>query len=171
MQQKKEAIRHNYVAIKLGGTIMKMNSIALMCALLIALTGCTGKDNSPVAPSPTQVAPFYEAVAKIEVFTEGQAIQIALKTDKGSSVNFPTTPGTKKVEATIGGKSGTTKNLELTTKVEKKSNDTFVVTFVKDWNIKVGNKEAISYWEYQVNSKGATLLKSEDNENLIAIIK
>jgi hypothetical protein len=148
-----------------------MNRLAIMCVLLIALTGYTGKDNSPIAPSPTQVALFNEAAAKIEVFTEDQAIQIALKTDKGNSVNFPTTPGTKKVEATIGGKSGTTKNLELRTKVEKKGNDTFVVTFVKDWNIKVGNKEAISYWEFQVNSKGAILLKSEDNENLIAIIK
>ncbi|WP_127588686.1 hypothetical protein [Paenibacillus koleovorans] len=53
----------------------------------------------------------------------------------------------------------------------KKDNESFIVTFVKDWNVKVDNKEAISYWEYQVNSEGATLVKSENNENLIAIIK
>jgi hypothetical protein len=150
---------------------MKMYVIPLMCMLLITLTGCTGKNNSSVAPSLRQVAPLNEAVAKIEVFTEDQAIQMAMKTYNGNSVNFPTTAGTKKVEATIGGKTGTTSNLELTTKAEKKDNDTFVVTFVKDWHVKVGNKQAVSYWEYRVNSKGATLIKSEDNEKLIAIIK
>jgi hypothetical protein len=59
----------------------------------------------------------------------------------------------------------------LKTKAKKKDNDTFVVTFVKDWHVKVGNKQAISYWEYQVNSIGVTILNSENNENLIAIIK
>lgn len=115
--------------------------------------------------------------AKEEGFTEIEAIAMVLKAltkglDGQPSIDFPNKSGeTKKVEAPIGGKAGTTTNLELTTNVEKKEDGTFVVTLKKDWNVKVGNKEAVSYWEYQVNSKGVKLLKIEDNDNLIAIIK
>jgi hypothetical protein len=141
---------------------LKFISFCLLSNVVI-LSGCS--------QSSQEVTDTTAVVAKKEIFTEDQAIQMALKTDNGSSVNFPTTPGMKKVEATIGGKTGTTANLDLTTKAEKGDNDTFVVTFIKDWHVKVGNKEVVSYWEYQVDSKGATLLKSEDNEKLIAIIK
>jgi hypothetical protein len=114
---------------------------------------------------------------KEEGFTENDAIAMVLKAltkgpDGEPSINFPNKSGeTKKVEATIGGKAGTTTNVELTTNVEKKD-ETFIVKLKKDWNVKVGNKEVVSYWEYQANSKaGVKLLKSEDNDNLIAIIK
>ncbi|MFC5470132.1 hypothetical protein ACFPPD_15595 [Cohnella suwonensis] len=114
------------------------------------------------------------AVVKKEGFTNSDAIAMVLKArakGPGSkpSVDFPTNSGqTKIVEGTIGGKSGKIKLL-LTTFAEEKKDGTFVVTLTKDWNVKVGNKEVISYWEYQVDFKAkVALMKSEDNDKLVA---
>ena len=165
---------------------LKFFSFCLLVSVTI-LSGCSqsSKENANATAQINEVksnsdvnsnAPA-DGAAKEEGFTENDAIAMVLKAfTKGlngqPSIEFPNKSGeTKKVEAPIGGKAGTTTNLELTTIVEKKEDGTFVVTLKKDWNVKVGNKEAVSYWEYQVNPKGVKLLKSEDNDNLIATIK
>ncbi|MCA0753686.1 hypothetical protein KP806_01375 [Paenibacillus sp. N4] len=149
-----------------------MNKLKYIRIFLLAgtiLSGCSqfGQENSILTTGGVEE----------ERFNENDAIAVVLNslakdTNESSSFVFPSESGeTKQLEAAIGGKAGTTTNVELTTNVEKKD-ESFIVKLNKDWNVTVGSKEVVSYWEYKVDTKaGVKLIKSEDNDNRIALIK
>lgn len=71
----------------------------------------------------------------------------------------------------IGGKQSSTAKVKFTTEVEKSSGSSYVVTLTKDWGFSVNGKYAKSYWKYNVTRESTSLLESNDNDNLINIIK
>jgi hypothetical protein len=116
----------------------------------------------------------------VEVFDHGvmehDAISLALTAYKQEfegvkETDFPLQPGTLQKEVPMGGPAGTKTTMELTTKVEQDSAGNYFVTFVKDYNVKIGDKEVISHWKYKVTNTDVLLIDSEDNDNSMAIIK
>jgi len=96
-------------------------------------------------------------------FDENKAISMVVK----DHPEFPSSQSdtiTKKLPT--GGPQGTTANVKFTTKVEKASEYTYVVTLTKDWGISVNGKYAKSYWKYNVTPNGVSLKDSIDNDYL-----
>lgn len=85
--------------------------------------------------------------------------------------SFPAQSGTVEEEVPIGGPAGTTTMVELTTKVEKDRDGDDIVTFIKAYNVKIGDKQVVSFWTYKVVDGTATLIDSEDQDDLLAVIK
>jgi len=86
---------------------------------------------------------------------------------------FPKAGEVKKIETRTGGPApGIKVDGELTTTVEKSTeNNTYIVTLTKAWNQKVNDKEAKSVWTYEVTQDKAELISSEENADLINLIK
>lgn len=98
--------------------------------------------------------------------SETQAIEKVIK----EHPDFPNAAGTITKKLPIGGPVGSTADVKFTTKVET-TNDAYVITLIKDWGITVNGKYAESFWKYQVTGSGASLIDSEDNDNLVKQIK
>jgi ABC-type glycerol-3-phosphate transport system substrate-binding protein len=60
----------------------------------------------------------------------------------------------------------------LTTTAEASSDpDTYTVTLTKNWNVSVNGKKLMGYWKYKVTPQTVQLVESEDNTDLIRIVK
>lgn len=101
-------------------------------------------------------------------FNENKAILMVIK----EHTNFPAIPSKSIIkELPTGGPQGSTTKVKFTTEVEKSSKSAYVVTLIKDWGITVNKKYVKSSWTYKVTPNGITLLKSNDNDNLINSMK
>ncbi|MDP4092673.1 MAG: hypothetical protein Q8920_04860 [Bacillota bacterium] len=85
--------------------------------------------------------------------------------------DFPGTIGQKVVSVDTGGPKGATCPVTMETKAEKVDDETFTVTFIKTWGIKIGNTVPVSYWKYHVGRISAELVECQDNDKMIQIIK
>jgi hypothetical protein len=70
-----------------------------------------------------------------------------------------------------GGKSGATANVKFTTKVEKSSESSYIVTLIKDWGITVNGKYVKSSWKYKVTPESISSIEIIDNDYFINRIK
>ena len=98
--------------------------------------------------------------------SEAQAIQEVIK----KHPDFPSSIGTVTKKLPIGGAQSSTADVKFTTKVETAS-DAYVITLIKDWGISVNGKYVESFWKYKVANDGASLVDSEDNDNLVKQMK
>jgi len=57
-------------------------------------------------------------------------------------------------------------HISLTTTVQFKGNHTFLITFTKNWHLKVNNIPVISIWAYRVTPKGYTVVKNQNRDQL-----
>lgn len=55
--------------------------------------------------------------------------------------NFPSNQTTITMKLPTGGPQGATTTVKFTTKAEKTSEDTYIITFTKDWGISVDGKK------------------------------
>jgi len=131
----------------------------LTCVLAASLTGCL---NGRQGESPS-------ASIQVKPFDEQEAVAMVLK----HHPEFPKAGEVKKIETRTGGPApGIKVDGELTTTVEKSTeNNTYIVTLTKAWNQKVNDKEAKSVWTYEVTQDKAELISSEENADLINLIK
>jgi hypothetical protein len=109
------------------------------------------------------------------VFSETDAIKLTLSKvhelkEPHLNVDFPKRTGTKKMKVPMGGPLGSKANLELTTKVAVIDKDTYEVTLIKDWNIKVNDVVVLSYWKFRVTQSNVTLLENDDKDDIMGII-
>lgn len=97
-------------------------------------------------------------------FEKNDAISFVLQAHKREveELEFPTKVGeTKTVEIYVGGKpSGQTIPVELTTNVDKISEETYNVTFTKVWKGANAASDVESFWTYKVAPKEVSLTKS-----------
>jgi hypothetical protein len=49
--------------------------------------------------------------------------------------------------------------------------DTYIVTLIKNWNFSVNGKKLLGYWKYKATPQSVQLIGSEDNTDLIRIVK
>lgn len=101
-------------------------------------------------------------------FDEAKAISMVVK----DYPDFPLNQSgviTKKLPT--GGPPGTTAEVKFTTKVEKSSSATYMITLTKDWGISVNGKYALSYWKFKVTQDSVKLLESVDNDYLSETMK
>ena len=130
----------------------KIVSFITSVCICISLVGCV-KSSSAVSTN---------------TFNEAKAIEMIVK----DHTDFPSSKSktiTKRLPT--GGPVGTTANVKFTTKVEKVSASTYVVTLTKDWGISVNGKYAKSSWKYNVTKNSVTPLESIDNDYLIEQMK
>lgn len=100
-------------------------------------------------------------------FSETDAISMVIK----DHPDFPINPNNiiiKKLP--IGGPPGEATNVKFTTKVEKQGNFAYVITFIKDWGIKINGIYAKSFWKYKVTPNGIELIENVDNDYLPTIV-
>lgn len=76
---------------------------------------------------------------------------------------FPSAGSDKQVYEDIGGIQGHKQPVTLTTKVEKRSQLNYIVTLMKDYNLRVGDKEVIQYLVYSVEPNSIILIDKQDN--------
>lgn len=94
-------------------------------------------------------------------FTESDAIAKVLKqhpqfpTKLGEIKEFKDYVGTNEI---IG---------QITTKVERIGQETYFVSFTKDWAISFRNKKMMSYWKYYVTPDSVELIEFVDNGNSV----
>ena len=104
----------------------------------------------------------------LDSFSQAEAIAVSVK----NHPEFPINPNvTVTKELPIGGPSGSTAKVKLTTKVELSGKRTVLVTLTKDWGITVNGTYAKSFWKYKVTPNDIELLESVDNDYLPNIIK
>lgn len=86
---------------------------------------------------------------------------------------FPSRPDeSKEICVRTGGQyPGMLVKAKLTTTVEKVNYLTYVITFAKEWQIKINGTQPISYWKYQFFQNDLSLIESQDNEGMINVIK
>ncbi|WP_052339534.1 hypothetical protein [Gorillibacterium massiliense] len=138
-----------------------MPRIVVLFSLLILFTACRATNDSTVngttAPSGTAS------------FSEQQAVSIVLK----DHPEYPEAGQTKAIETVTGGLApGTKVTGSLATEVEAALDpQTYIVTLTKEWNFSVNGEKLIGKWVYNVTPEGAQMLSSEDNTDLIQIVK
>ncbi|MCK9859997.1 hypothetical protein [Paenibacillus sp. ATY16] len=86
------------------------------------------------------------------------------------NADFPKRNGTRNMKVSIGGMYGNTTILMLTTSVKLIDTETYEVTFIKDWNYIVDDKNVISYWKFRVTPNNVTLLGKDDKDDLLSAI-
>jgi hypothetical protein len=106
-------------------------------------------------------------------FSEPEAINLALKNLQESketfgNEDFPNKSGTKRIKVRIGGMYGSRANLELSTNVDKVNEETYEVTFIKDWNTIVNDIIVVSYWRYRVDENNVVLINGDDKDGYMA---
>lgn len=101
-------------------------------------------------------------------FNESEAISMVVK----SHPDFPPNQEDTLIKKLpTGGPDSSTANVKFSTKVEKSSENVYVVTLIKDWGLSVNGKYAKSTWKYKVTHNGVTLLESIDNDYLPNMMK
>lgn len=138
---------------KLGGMMMSLKWLSILCATLLALTICGCQSGKPTS----------------DAFDLNQAVDIVLALHP----EFPPAGGTKEIETMTGGKyPGTKVSGTLATSVDPSGEpDVYHVTLTKKWRIKIGDQEVEGFWKYRVTPQGAELMASADNTDLLNIIK
>lgn len=86
---------------------------------------------------------------------------------------FPSRPDeSREISVRTGGKyPGLLVKAKLTTTVEKVNYLTYVITLIKEWQIKINGIQPVSYWKYQFFQNDLSLIKSQDNDGMINVIK
>lgn len=148
---------------------MKKVSLILSFMLLsIGLLGC--QQNNEVKN---------DTSAKSNEIKESQALDETIKFHNNSTDesnidnNFPTTINSRETiskEVEIGGKYGSASTVDMSAKLEK-SEDSFIVTLTKNYNVMVGEKEAISYWKYEVSNSEVKLVDKKEDGKLVNLMK
>ncbi|MEK8133161.1 hypothetical protein WMW72_35390 [Paenibacillus filicis] len=106
---------------------------------------------------------------------EKRAVELTLEKikelkDPHLSVPFPNKQAIKRIKVSTGGPPGSFTFVTLNTKVIRLNKETFEVTLVKDWHMKVNNIYVKSYWTYKVQNNNVTLIKKDDREDVMAVI-
>lgn len=107
------------------------------------------------------------AAAGSNSFTEAKAISMAMQSHK----DFPSNQSTVTKRLPTGGPQGATAAVKFTTKAEKSSGNSYIVTFTKDWQTSVNGKKAVSTFKYKVAPGSVTLLQNDDNDNIVKTMK
>ena len=110
---------------------------------------------------------------------EAEAISTSFDKEKAAAAvlkdhpEFPKPGETKEIETITGGPApGTKVKGTLSTTVEASSEpDTYIVTLTKNWNFSVNEKKLLGDWKYKVTPQSVQLIESEDNTDLIRIVK
>ncbi|MDQ0247408.1 hypothetical protein J2S09_005057 [Bacillus fengqiuensis] len=131
-----------------------------MMVTLLFLSGCNDINQKSISD-----IKVYEE----EKFTQSNAIDRVLK----EHPEFPSSPGVvKTLEVPVGGPCCDNKvKAELTTKIEKLGEESYLVTLTKDWNFTYGNNYVLSYWKYEVNNDTLTLTDSVNEDDFHLGIK
>lgn len=130
----------------------------VLCCIVVIPAGCGGSSRTAGESSRMPL-------------TETEAIRMAMDARSNESDHFPLQPGMTKVKESGVGKPGTTITVEWTTRASMSAPNQFIVTLVKDWNVRIGDRKVISRWTYEVDADAATLVESEDHDNRVALIK
>jgi hypothetical protein len=60
----------------------------------------------------------------------------------------------------------------LTTTVNASSEpETYIVTLTKRWNLTFNDKKLAGYWKYKVTPQAVQLIESDDNTDLVQLVK
>ena len=103
------------------------------------------------------------------IFDRAQAIEKVLQEHPEFPYDFQ---DTNTIEVRSGGPApGAIIKADLRTEVEPDGEDAYIVTLTKKWNAVINNIQPISYWQYRVSADETVLLASEDNDQIIRIIK
>ncbi len=86
--------------------------------------------------------------------------------------DFPEWNGSKEVLVRTGGKyPGLKVRCLLETKCVSAGEGRYLVTLTKTWDIKVNGTRPVSYWQYEVTGERVELVKEQDEDWMIRIIK
>jgi hypothetical protein len=92
-------------------------------------------------------------------FTEKDAIAKVLK----MKTEFPASPDqVKTMFEDVGGVQGSKVEVKLTTMVEELGMMEYVIALTKNYQLKVGGNDVVTYWKYHVNPSRATLIDSKN---------
>jgi hypothetical protein len=100
-------------------------------------------------------------------FTEDEAIAKVIK----DHPEFPDKAGMKESKGNFGGKEVKEVTIKFETKVDRKSNNSYTVDFIKTWEIKINGKKPESYWKYDVSPQKVTLVEENKSGEWVNIIK
>lgn len=143
----------------------------LLAAALTAvlLAGCQivdkEKNADPVPLLQTAGRPHSAETA----FTPDQAVAAVL----ADHPEFPQAGESNPIETMTGGPyPGTKVEGTLFTSVEASSEpERYIVTLAKQWNFSVNDKELKGLWKFEVTPDAVRLLESNDNTDLIHVVK
>lgn len=101
-------------------------------------------------------------------FTSAEAVKKVI----AKHPEFPVKPDhTITVEKPTGGPSGSYANVGLTTRVKKEDIKMYIVTFTKDWHLKVNGSDVKSVWKYRVKPDSVRILVNHNRDALVKTIK
>lgn len=100
--------------------------------------------------------------------TETEAIRRVLHDES----DFPTKSGeTKTIDVYMNSPSGGKVTAKVSTTAERLDQETYIVTFTKEWSITVDAKVISRYWKYRVTPTDSALIESKGNDELLQTIK
>jgi hypothetical protein len=104
-----------------------------------------------------------------DLFNKTQAVDAVLK----DHPEYPQAGETKDIETMTGGPApGSKVTGTLATTVDTTSEpEAYTVTLTKRWNLTFNDKKLIGYWKYKVTPQGVQLIESEDNTDLVQLVK
>jgi hypothetical protein len=132
--------------------------LLVIVAAMVFLTGCS-------------------SLAKHQGLSEIDAISKVLELEefKAEYVNFPAKPGVKTIESNPPGpapdKNTTKMKTYYSTQVAQAGKETYIVTLAKNHNVVLNKEELIAYWVYKVTPDNVKLIKSENNTDILRVIK
>ncbi len=102
-------------------------------------------------------------------FGPDQAMALVLQ----DHAEYPRAGETRDIEIMTGGPPpGSKVKGTLTSKVEPSSEpDTYIVTLTKRWDLIFNGKELVGHWKYKVAPDAVQLIESEDNTDLVGMVK
>jgi hypothetical protein len=106
---------------------------------------------------------------EVPSFDKQQAVDAVL-TDHP---DYPRIGETKDIETMTGGDApGSKVTGTLTTTVNASSEpETYIVTLTKRWNLTFNDKKLVGYWKYKVTPQAVQLIESDDNTDLVQLVK
>ena len=156
---------------------MKRVIVLLSSVLIFAVAGCSENSASLERSKPdtglatdTDAAPASRQSAdSSDAFDKDAAVAAVLK----DRTEFPKPGEPKAISTTVGGEApGLTVKGTLTTSVDTgEEADTYIVTLTKKWDFTFNDKQLVGNWTYKVTPSDVQLIASEDNTELIQLVK
>lgn len=128
-----------------------------------------GKDDQPITTKHYQIRTgSYGSGSSTIAFTPAKALKKVI----AKHPDFPAQPNqTTTVKKPTGGPSGSYANVDLQTTVSKEGIKMYIVTFTKDWHVKVNGTDVKSVWKYRVKPDRVQQLKIDDRDSLVQTLK
>jgi hypothetical protein len=140
--------------------------------LLFGLMACSSEDNTSNDEEKVETTEEEKELTRDKALVRAVEYHNASE-EIESNFDFPVTiKSGEKVskEVEIGGPAGSTTRLDMRVDVEK-TDEAYTVTLTEDFNAIVGEKKAISYWEYEVSNSEVKLIDKKEYGNLVKLIK